>query len=152
MSEVGAPTDTIRRFISLLRDEGMPLTNALAAAGAPESARIFVDHTMRVVQQGTTLEALAAFLFGREDLIPEMFARLLPRWTESREARGFAYYVRRHIELDGDEHGPAGVRALVELAGDDDAAWRSATDAAEEAMVARIALWDAIRDELRHTN
>ena len=44
----------------------------------------------------------AAFA-GREAVIPAMFSRLLAEWglTES-QAPAFVFYLRRHIELDGD--------------------------------------------------
>jgi len=148
MTEVGAPTSSMRRFLSLLV-EGAELPIALAAAGAPAPARAFVASTLDCVQRGTTVEVLASFLFGREDLIPEMFSRLLPRWGESRAARGFAYYVERHIALDGDDHGPAAQRALTELCGTDPGAWRAARRAAEQAIRARLALWDGVVAELR---
>lgn len=147
MDEVGAPTAPVRRFVSLLRDDP-DVPRGLAAAGAPQHVQTFVAHTLGVVRHGSTLEVLSAFLFGREDLIPEMFARLLPRWVDSRDARCFTYYVERHIELDGDEHGPAGERAIVELAGDSVAAWRAAFRAAESAIAARIALWDGVYADL----
>lgn len=146
MDEVGASTDAPRRFISALRS-GEDVAASLAAH-APIAARQFVTDTLHMVQHGTTIEVLSSFLFGREDLIPEMFSRLLPRWSTSRDARQFAYYVQRHIELDGDEHGPAGLRALADMAGDDDASWQSAQCAAESAIAARIALWNSVQEDL----
>ena len=147
MEEVGAPTETAHRFLARLR-EGAPVEASLAAAGAPSAAASFVAETMQTVEQGATIEVLSSFLFGREDLIPDMFSRLLPRWTESRQARRFAYYVERHVELDGDEHGPAGQRALGEMAGDDPATWEAARRAAESAIAARTALWDRVHADL----
>lgn len=147
MDEVGADSARIRRFLDLL-DGGVDVDVALAAAGAPLAARTFVRHTLAQAIEGEPVEVLAAFLFGREDLIPEMFSRLLPRWRESRAARRFTYYVERHIELDGDDHGPAAQRALMELAGDDPEAWRMARRAAEGAIAARTALWDRVHAEL----
>jgi hypothetical protein len=146
MDEVGASTEPARTFISDLRT-GEDVATSLAAH-APIAAQTFVRDTLRMVGRGTTIEVLSSFLFGREDLIPEMFSRLLPRWSTSRHARQFAYYVHRHIELDGDEHGPAGLRALADIAGEDDALWRSAQRAAESAIVARIALWNSVLADL----
>ena len=150
MDEVGAPTAPARRFLSMIAD-GADVAVALAAAGAPPAARSFVAHTLRTVEHGTTIEVLSSFLFGREDLIPDMFSRLLPQWAEVRSARGFAYYVERHIELDGDDHGPAGQRALVEVCGDNDDMWRAAGRAAQSAITARIALWDGVHADLEAT-
>lgn len=147
MKEVGADTTGIERFLRMIEDD-VEVEVALAAAGAPLAARTFVRHTLADALDGSPPEVLSAFLFGREDLIPDMFARILPRWRESRDARRFTYYVERHIELDGDDHGPAAQRALIELCGTDPAAWAAARRAAEDAIAARIALWDRVRADL----
>ncbi len=44
--------------------------------------------------------------------------------------------------------GPAGERALIELANDDAAAWQRATDAACAAIDARIRLWHGVQPAL----
>jgi len=146
MREVGADTTSIDRFLQMIEDDA-DVEVALAAAGAPLAARTFVRHTLADVLDGSAVEVLASFLFGREDLIPDMFSRLLPRWKESREALRFTYYVERHIELDGDDHGPAAQKALMELCGTDAAEWRAARRAAEKAITTRIALWDRVLAE-----
>lgn len=147
MEEVGASTDAIRRFLELI-GEDVDVEVALAAAGAPRAARAFVRRTLDYALTGDTVEVLAAFLFGREDLIPDMFRRILPRWKQVRDARRFSYYVERHIELDGDDHGPAARRALIALAGSDPAAWAAARRVADDAIASRIALWDRVHAEL----
>lgn len=111
MEEVGASTAPVRGFVSMLRN-GTDIDASLAA-GAPSAAHTFVRHTLHTAEHGTTIEVLSSFLFGREDLIPDMFSRLVPLWSQSRQARGFAYYVERHMALDGDDHGPAGLLALA---------------------------------------
>lgn len=146
MEEVGASTAEALGFLTMLR-EGRDLEASLAA-WAPPAARTFVSQTLTTVEQGTTIEVLSSLLFGREDLIPEMFSRLVPQWIESQRAPRFTYYVARHIELDGDEHGPAGVRALAEAAADDERAWEAARGAAASALAARITLWDSVHAEL----
>ncbi len=146
MEEVGASTAEALGFLAMLR-EGTDLGASLAA-WAPPAARTFVSQTLTTVEQGTTIEVLSSLLFGREDLIPEMFSRLVPQWIASQRAPRFTYYVARHIELDGDDHGPAGVRALVEAAGSDERAWESARDAAASALAARMTFWDNIHADL----
>jgi Protein of unknown function (DUF3050) len=147
MEEVGASTEPIRRFLSLIGG-GVEVEVALAAAGAPRAARAFVRRTLDYALAGSTVEVMASFLFGREDLIPDMFRRILPRWSQSRSARRFTYYVQRHIELDGDDHGPAARRALVQLAGPDAEAWHTARRVAHDAIASRIALWDRVHADL----
>jgi hypothetical protein len=149
MQEVGAPVEPAQRFIELLRG-GCEVSSSLVAVGASKAVQKFVAHTVDTVKTGTTIEVLAAFLFGREDLIPEMFSRLLPQWGDAVQAPGFTYYVKRHIELDGDEHGPAGLRALAEMAEGDEAVWQAANRAAWSAIAARIELWDDVHARIAH--
>jgi hypothetical protein len=124
MEEIGASTTEVLRFLSTLR-EGKGLEASLVTS-APPAAHTFVSQTLSMVEQGTTVEVLSSLLFAREDLIPEMFSRLVWQWTESHRAPRFVCYLERHIELDGDEHRPAAVRALAEAAGDDERAWEVA--------------------------
>ncbi len=140
-------TTPAQRFISALR-KGEGVEAGFNAANATPAVRVFVKQTLDTVEHGSTIEVLSSFLFGREDLIPDMFRRLLPQWADSRPAKRFAYYVERHIELDGDDHGPAGLRALAEMAGSDAAMWQEATTAAHSAIAARIALWDGVNADL----
>jgi len=54
------------------------------------------------------------------------------------------YYLDRHIELDGDEHGAMG-REMVELLCDrDPLREQEATAAAASALQSRIELWEGI--------
>jgi hypothetical protein len=79
----------------------------------------------------------------------DMFQRIQRQWGGSRHAARSSYYVERHIELDGGEHGPAGLTALAGLAGDDERAWNAARRAAESTIAARMRLWDAVTVALR---
>ena len=59
----------------------------MVRTGVPPHVRAFVAHTMTLAQSGSTEEVVAAFFYGREDIIPEMFSRLqktLP-WNEARQ-------------------------------------------------------------------
>src|SRR5260370_29726701 len=76
----------------------------------PPHVQAFVAHTMLLARSGSTEEVLAAFFYGRADIIPELFSRLrkiLPGARNTNEhLRHFFYYIERHIELDGDIHTP----------------------------------------------
>lgn len=80
--------------------------------------------------------------------------RLAPHLSRSETARqepgphSFRLYLERHIELDGDRHGPMGERLLIRLCGEDEARWKEAGIAASRALTARHHMWDAVAKTL----
>jgi Protein of unknown function (DUF3050) len=111
----------VREFRSLVLI-GIPVEIALARIGAPPHVQAFVAHTMTLASSGSTEDVLAAFFYGREDIIPEMFRRLLDTLYAAKHDNDrlhhFIYYIDRHIELDGDSHGPKGRELLDDLLAD----------------------------------
>jgi hypothetical protein len=82
-----------------------------------------------------------------------MFKRLLKLWGNGKsDVPHFAFYLERHIELDGDSHGPWAQEMLTVLAGQYESNWKQATSAAEQAITSRIRLWDSILAGLRRTD
>lgn len=152
MRDVGASTLQFETFCSMVR-AGIPVEIVLTRIGVARHVYAFVAHTMALANTGTTEEVLAAFFHGREDIIPEMFRRLLTslygRYYDSHDVRHFIYYIDRHIELDGDSHGAKG-RALLEdlVANSPDKAAR-AMRAARGSIEARIALWSGTLRTIR---
>ena len=145
MADIGASTLQFDRFCSMAL-VGVPVEVALARTGAPRHVQAFVAHTMALANSGSTEEALAAFFYGREDIIPEMFRRLLDTLhgarPDSDRLRHFIYYIDRHIELDGDSHGPMGRELLQEMLAKSPDRGERVLHAACSSIKARIALWD----------
>ena len=144
MHEIGADTGPIERHLSAL-GEGATVTTALDVAGAPPHAARFVRRTFALIDDPHDEAVAAGFLFGREDLVPEMFRRLLPEVERVAGARSLSLYLARHIDLDEDEHGPLARRLLTELCPTPEA-WERAAAASQAALAARHALWDGVRD------
>src|ERR1700758_5292301 len=102
MEDVGASTVQFDTFCSMVR-AGNPIEVALTRVGVARHVRAFVTKTMTLANTGTTEEVLAAFFYGREDIIPEMFRRLVKSLYDAEHKdnrlRHFNYYLHRHIEL-----------------------------------------------------
>jgi hypothetical protein len=152
MADVGASTRQFERFRSLAR-VGTSVQAAMVRTGVPPHVQAFVAHTMTLAQSGSTEEVLAAFFYGREDIIPEMFSRLkktLPGASNDNDPlRHFTYYIDRHIELDGDSHGPMGRELLEGLVADSPQRDERALHAACNSIKARIELWNGTLSTLR---
>jgi hypothetical protein len=155
MEDIGASTVKFENFCSMVRS-GVPVDTSLTRSGAAQHVRRFVTHTMTVVTKGRTEEVLAAFFYGREDIIPEMFRRLLNTLYDTQHdndsLRYFIYYMDRHIELDGDSHGPKGRELLEHMVANSPDKAERATRAACSSIEARIGLWDGTLSTLRDSH
>lgn len=149
MKQCGAKTAVIDGFLSDLR-HGTGLLTALESPEVPEAARRFVQHTFKIIETGNLCEVAAAFTFGREDLLPDVFQRIVDELNTQAGGKldDFKYYLERHIGLDGDEHGPMATRLLQSLCGADDGLWEIAEQTAVGCLLARQELWDGIYEAI----
>jgi DUF3050 family protein len=143
MAEAGADHSVVDKFIDLIRAE-QPVPDALESAGVPRPSAKFVSATWGFVESAPVHCQAAAFAFGREDLIPDMFTRVVAVNREKGGLETFGDYLERHIEVDGDEHTPMAMQMLVDLCGDDKAKWRDCIHTVKAALHARSRLWDGI--------
>jgi hypothetical protein len=58
------------------------------------------------------------------------------------------YYLERHIEIDGGDHGPISLQMMEEICGDDSIKWQEATAVSIQALEKRYALWDGVQAKL----
>jgi len=136
MAEAGADHSVIDRFIDLIRAEE-PVPCALEAAGVPRAAAEFVTATWGLIGSGPVHCQAAAFAFGREDLIPDMFTKVVAVNQQKGGLETFVDYLERHIEVDGEAHTPMAMQMLADLCGQDEVKWRESTDTACAALAAR---------------
>jgi hypothetical protein len=150
MRECGSSTTAIEGLLDGLHN-GLGWERALAMSGAPLAAERFVRATFAVIGSDKLHATAAAFTFGREDLIPDIFRGFIRDQNEKLRGRLelMRWYLERHIEVDGEEHGPMALRMVAELCEEDTTKWQEAADAAETALRARIALWDGIAESLK---
>lgn len=118
-----------------------------------ENIKDFLNFTFRIIDQGKPHEIAAAFTFGREDLIPEMFTEILKNFQNNFPETNLdklVYYFERHIELDGDEHGPMAMQMITDLCGNDADKWKEVEETSKQALEKRIGLWNAIEENILH--
>ena len=141
MDEVGASTEKIERFLAAM-GTGVPFVMALERSQIPAASQRFTRHTFHMSQKSLH-EVAASFLFGREDIIPEMFKRVAQRLPES-GCQHFKAYLERHIQVDSTVHAPMARRLLQNLCGSNEKRWHEASDAAMSSLAARRRLWDDV--------
>jgi hypothetical protein len=169
MREVGDRGHEFHRFLEHVRggsaagaasstvsEEGPSLTATCTAlppsntSDLPGGVAPFCTLTLSQCDPTTpTHQVAAAFLFGREDPIPNMFQRLLEALGPDPATYPFLrFYLERHIELDGDEHADLGRDMLCVLCKDNASHWRDAEVAARHSLEARLQLWTEIERRL----
>ncbi len=143
MESCGAETAPVHSLLVAL-GAGQSLDTALAEA--PAEAAAFVQSTFAILATETPHRIAAAFTFGREDLIPHMFSAFVRALDEEMPGAiaPFRYYLERHIELDGEDHGPMALEMMRQLCAGPEQ-WEQARASAVAALEARLAFWDAIQ-------
>jgi len=153
MREVGSTTSPIEGLVKDI-SRGMRWQHALEKNQYSFGDQIasetygFVRKSLEIASQGKTHEVISFFLFGREDPIPAMFNKMVETIERERIlANYFKLYLQRHIEIDGNDHGPMAEKLLINVCGDDAKKWKDVEISAVEAIEQRIRLWDGVRNQ-----
>ena len=152
MTQCGASTNQINSFLQNV-EETKNIFVSIKQSDLHPNLKAFLDFTFRVIDQGKPHEIAAAFTFGREDLIPNMFTEILKNFQQNfpeTDLSKLIYYFERHIELDADEHGPMAMRMIAELCGDSELKWKEVEEVSVLALEKRIGLWNAIEEQVEH--
>ena len=152
MNELGANTTEINSFIDQIND-GKCVSSAFNAITLSEETKNFVNFTISQVETNQLHIIAAVFTFGREDLIPDMFIEIVKNIgaTSDVNINKLIYYLERHIEVDGGEHGPMALQMIHELCGADEQKWNEAIEASKQALQQRINLWNGINTKIQES-
>lgn len=150
MEATRANTAPINDLLNTI-DSTKNVFTAITNSNLPEGIVTFLNFTFNIAFYGKPHEIAAAFTFGREDLIPKMFTKLLKELQTNFPEKNLSklvYYFERHIELDADEHGPMAMQMINELCENDSKKWEEVETISTKALQKRVSLWNAINDHI----
>ena len=145
MKNMGAKTDQLDKFTTRISDKGYN-EKYLDDIDVTDEVKSFLKHDLEVSMNGTLPEIVGAFTLGREKVIPNMFRYILPAIKESSSSKYLVTYLERHIDIDGDRHGPLSMKLL-------DASCKReqltlAYAAAIKSLELRLSVWDKVYVEI----
>jgi hypothetical protein len=145
MQQIGANTLPIYQLTEWI-SYGKSVEEALYQLNINEETKDFVRFTFSIIETEEMHKIASLFTFGREDLIPDMFVEILREMSSQGQENisKLLYYLERHIEIDGGDHGPISLRMIDEICEDDAEKWQEATECAKQALEMRINLWNGL--------
>jgi len=134
MKEVGADDSLLQNWLK-----------TYDASSLPPEIWNFISYHLNLAQNGKIEEVAGAFFWGREKLLPDVFTSIVNVIKNSSlDCPALVYYFQRHIELDGDHHGPMSLECLEILCDQDQAMRDRAIAAACKSLKLRHQLWDGL--------
>ena len=118
----------------------------------PSGPDAFVRRTLSIARYAPSHVLAAEFVVGRENLIPEIFVQIVENMSSSEKdpLRHFVSYLKRHIEVDGEEHSVYSKQVLALTIDEDDARLQECIDTAIKSLESRVALWDHIHQQIQN--
>ena len=145
MKEIKANSNKIESLLEKIKEK-KSITKGLNEISAKQPIKDFIQFTFDTIATNEPHKIASVFTFGREDLIPNMFIQIVKNINNEKNvsANKLIYYLERHIELDGDDHGPIALKMISKLCGDNKKKWDDVISYSKRALKERIKLWDHI--------
>lgn len=149
MQEIGANSDQICNFVEEVQIENLKVI--AQKYNVPQELIIGMENTFNFLDSDKPHIAASAFCFGRENVIPTMFTSLLDKMNiTQKDAPLFHFYLSRHVQLDGEVHGPMALKMVEILCKNSDEKVEEARLAARAALESRIKIWDFIESQIKN--
>ena len=145
MKNMGADTDHLDKLISKITERGYN-EKYLDDIDTSDEVKRFLKHDLEISMNGTLPEIIGAFTLGREKVIPNMFSYILPAIKETSTSSYLVTYLERHIDIDGDRHGPLSMKLLNTYC--DSKQLSLAYVTAIKSLELRLLVWDKIYEDI----
>ncbi|HXH29343.1 MAG TPA: DUF3050 domain-containing protein [Bacteriovoracaceae bacterium] len=151
----GSPISHFALYLGAMEEVGanvMPVKEFLCTqnpAHIPPDVREFVEFNLDLARNAPTHELCAAFFYGREKLVPQMFEGMVKTLSDHKiNCPSLLYYLQRHISVDGEEHGPMALECMRMVCEDNPEKILEAQRAGLRSLQMRQDLWDRVNKKL----
>lgn len=152
MNQVGANILPVLQFVKQVETMGIRWCMQRETQHIPFGVIPFMQHTFDIINSKKPHCVAAAFAYGREKLIPQMFEQIISQLTTNNiQCDYLKFYINRHIELDQDQHGPMADQLVSSLCGDDPLKIIEAQNTAIASIEKRIELWNEVEEAIANS-
>ena len=146
MDKMNADTSQIILLTEKLKNEGYN-KKLIDELSIYDEVKDFVKFDLDVALSRNLPKIIGSFTLGREKVIPNMFSYIINCIENNNSTKNLLTYLDRHINIDGDRHGPLSIKLLDTIC-DTDHAYALAYNSGITSLQLRLKVWDKIANEL----
>jgi hypothetical protein len=146
MKEIGADSSKILELIDCINREGSAY-DGINNLDILDEVKDFIKFDLDTALSEDLPKIVGSFTLGREKVIPNMFEHIVQSVANANATNKFTTYLSRHIDIDGDRHGPLSSKLLDKLCSSDknlEVAYQAGIDS----LNLRLKVWDKISDNI----
>ena len=146
MENIKSNSENIIKLIKKLQKEkyNKELINALSIHN---EVKDFINFDLEISLSKSLPKIVGSFTLGREKVIPNMFSYIVPCIEEDANTKHLLTYLKRHISIDGDRHGPLSLKLLDTICKNEND-YCIAYSSGIKSLELRLKVWDKISSEL----
>ena len=147
MKKIGAKANEIKKLIKNI-EKNKKYKDAILDIKINKEVKDFLDFDIKTSQSNSLPKIIGGFTLAREQVIPNMFEYIIPAIKDKKSAKYFITYLKRHITIDGDRHGPLATRLLKIICTSNNdmcIAYKSGI----KSLRLRLKVWDKVASEIK---
>ena len=146
MENIKANSEIIRKLIKKLQ-KGKYNKEFISELSIHNEVKDFINFDLEVSLSKSLPKVVGCFTLGREKVIPNMFSYIVPCIEEDENTKYLLTYLKRHISVDGDRHGPLSIKLLDAICANEKD-YCLAYSSGIKSLELRLKVWDRISYEL----